>query len=372
MYKTKSIIHLATVHPRYDIRIFLKECITLAQHGCDVSIVVADGKGNEVKEGVKIVDAGKKTDGRLSRMTRTVNRIYKKAKELDGDLYHFHDPELIPVGLKLKRYGKKIIYDAHEDYSEDILTKEWIPTRIIRKIVVEVFNRIERNAVKKFDGVITATPRIRQKFENQNINTLDINNYPILNAPTIRKTKQIGKSRNVAYIGTIGIRYGIIESVSALSFTDSTLILAGKFYNTRDYDLATSTKGWERVDYRGQVDRSEITTILSESVAGLVLYHPGPNHDYSQPNKLFEYMAAGLPVIGSNFSLWKEIIEKNECGICVNPLNPIEIAAAINWVLQNPSAAASMGRNGLNAVLEKYNWEVESQKLVRFYEELLK
>ena len=83
-------------------------------------------------------------------------------------------------------------------------------------------------------------------------------------------------------------------------------------------------------------------------------------------------MAAGLPVIASNFPLWKEIVEKNKCGICVNPLNPREIAAAINWVLLNPTDAAEMGKNGSTAVLEKYNWEAESCKLIHFYEQLLK
>jgi len=160
--------------------------------------------------------------------------------------------------------------------------------------------------------------------------------------------------------------------VCALECTDTRLVLAGKFASTDDFDSAKSMKGWAQVDYRGQVDRSEVAKILTESSAGLALYHPGPNHDDSQPNKLFEYMAAGIPVIASNFPLWKEIVVKNECGICVDPLNPEEIAAAINWVLQNPMAAASMGRNGLNAVLEKYNWEAESQKLNSFYEKLLK
>ncbi len=148
-------------------------------------------------------------------------------------------------------------------------------------------------------------------------------------------------------------------------------IIAGKFSSMDDFKSVKSMKGWAQVDYRGQVDRPEIVQILAESAAGLVLFHPGPNHTDSQPNKLFEYMAAGLPVIASNFPLWKEIVEKNNCGICVNPLKVQEIAEAINWVLQNPADAAEMGRNGRKAVLEKYNWETESKKLIKFYEEIL-
>lgn len=365
-----KICHLTSVHARYELRTFLKECVSLAHHGYDVSIVLADGKGDEAKDGVKIIDAGPKIGGRLSRMTKTVNKVYKKAKELDGDLYHFHDPELIPVGLRLKRFGKKVIYDVHEDYPEDILNKTWLP-KLFRNIVAKVFDRYEKKAAKAFDGIVTATPHIRRKFEKLNFNTIDINNYPILNAPVLSNSNETARSRSVNYVGTICGSQGIIEMVRALEFTDANLVLAGKFTTSEDFDLAKSMKGWAQVVYRGQVDRSEVAKILTESAAGLVLYHPGPNHDYARPNKLFEYMAAGLPVIASNFPLWKEFIEKNKCGICVNPLNPEEIAAAIRWVLQNPIEADSMGRNGLNAVLEKYNWESERNKLIRFYKDLL-
>ena len=371
MLTYNKIIHLTSVHGRYEIRTFLKQCVSLAGHGYNVSIVLADGNGDEVKDGVRIVDAGAKTGGRLSRMTKTVNRIYKKAKELDGALYHFHDPELIPVGLKLKKQGKKVIYDVHEDYGEDILNKEWLP-KIFRNIVARIFDRYEKKAAGVLDGIVTATPHIRTKFEKLNPNTIDINNYPILSNQVINHSGETLKSRSVNFVGAINRIRAVAEMVSALEFTDAKLILAGSFTTPEDFELAKSNKWWKKVDYRGQVGRSEVNKIFAESAAGLVLYHPGPNHNDSQPNKLFEYMAAGLPVIASNFSLWKEIVEKNKCGICVNPLNPREIAAAINWVLQNPTEATEMGRNGSKAVLEKYNWEAESRKLFHFYEQLLK
>jgi glycosyltransferase involved in cell wall biosynthesis len=368
--RMNKIIHLTSVHGRHEIRTFLKECVSLARYGYDVSIIIADGKGDEIKDGVKIYDAGPKTGGRLSRMTKTVSRVYEKAKTLNGDIYHFHDPELIPVGLKLKKQGKKVIYDSHEDYGEDILNKGWLP-KILRNTVANIFDRYEKKAAKSFDGIVTATPHIRKKFEKINKNTIDINNYPILNVADTHNFKETLKGNNVNYVGAIGRIRGIIEMVRALEGTEARLVIAGKFSSMDDFKSVKSMKGWAQVDYRGQVDRPEIVQILAESAAGLVLFHPGPNHTDSQPNKLFEYMAAGLPVIASNFPLWKEIVEKNGCGICVNPLNSKEIADAINWVLKNPSQAAEMGRNGRKAVLEKYNWEAESKKLIKFYEEIL-
>lgn len=366
-----KIIHLTSVHGRYEIRTFLKECVSLANHGYDVSIVLADGNGDEFRNSVKIIDAGTNSTNRLLRMTRTVNKVYKKARELDAEIYHFHDPELIPVGLKLKKQGKKVIYDVHEDYGEDILNKEWLP-KILRNTVAKIFDRYEKKAVNSFDGIVTATPHIMTKFKSYNINTIDINNYPILSGKATHDSKGTLKSKCVNFVGAINRIRAIVEMVSSMEFTDAKLILAGNFTTLKDFILVKSMKGWAKVDYRGQVSRSEIEKIFAESIAGLVLYHPGPNHTDSQPNKLFEYMAAGLPVIASNFPLWKEIVEKNSCGICVNPLNSKEIAEAINWVLKNPQQAAEMGRNGRKAIEEKYNWDAESRKLISFYEQILK
>ena len=360
---------ITSVHSPFDVRIFHKEAKTLVKAGYDVTIIAQHDK-EEIVDGIRIINL-QRPRNRLERMIKTVWSAFRKALAVNADIYLFHDPELIPAGLRLKKKGKKVIYDVHEDYGEDILNKEWLP-KIFQNIIARIFDRYEKKAAGVLDGIVTATPHIRTKFEKLNPNTIDINNYPILSNQVINHSGETLKSRSVNFVGAINRIRAVAEMVSSLEFTDAKLILAGNFTTTEDFDSAKSMKGWAKVDYRGQVGRSDVSTIFSESAAGLVLYHPGPNHNDSQPNKLFEYMAAGLPVIASNFPLWKEIVEKNKCGICVNPLNPREIADAINWVLQNPSDAAEMGKNGSRAALEKYNWETENCKLIRFYEQLLK
>lgn len=111
---------------------------------------------------------------------------------------------------------------------------------------------------------------------------------------------------------------------------------------------------------------------LLDADCGLVCFQPAPNQINAMPRKMFEYMAASLPVIASNFSLWKEIIEGNKCGICVDPLNPKEIAKAIDYLIEHPQDARRMGENGRKAILEKYNWENESVKLLNLYDKLVR
>ena len=130
-------------------------------------------------------------------------------------------------------------------------------------------------------------------------------------------------------------------------------------------------ENWSKVNTLGFLNRQQVSEVLAKSHAGIVTFLPEPNHINAQPNKMFEYMSAGLPVIASNFSLWREIIEGNQCGICVDPLNPKAIGDAIQYLVDNPQKAEQMGKNGRKAVEQKYNWSIEEKKLLTLYKHLL-
>ena len=364
-----KVVHLTSVHPRYDTRIFLKMCSSLAGKGYDVSLVVADGKGDEVNNGVKILDVGASLSGRLSRMTMTVNRVFQKAKELDGAVYHLHDPELLPIGLKLKRLGKNVIFDSHEDVSGQIQSKPYINI-FLKKFISKLFLIYETYACKKYDYVIAATPHIRDLYIKRNIDSSDINNYPIL-GELFKEKLSGGKQNEVCYIGGITSIRGIRELVTAMQYTEKVKLNLGGVFSEKS--LAADVEknpGWRHVNYLGFLERDQVSNVLMESKAGIVTFLPEPNHIYSQPNKMFEYMSAGLPIVASNFPLWRKIVEGHNCGVCVNPADPKEIASAINYILTHPSHAEEMGRNARKAIVEKYNWAREEVKLFRIYDRL--
>lgn len=364
-----KIVHLSSAHPRFDTRIFVKQCSSLTKK-YETYLIVADGKGNETVQDVNIVDVGVYL-GRKNRILNATKAVYKKAIELNADLYHLHDPELIPVGLKLKKLGKKVIFDAHEDLPNQIQSKHYLKP-ITKKILSFLVKKYEQYACSKLDGIVAATPFIRDKFLNINTNTIDINNYPIVtefkeNNYTLISTKK------VCYIGGLADVRGINEIINAIDLvkTDTKLVLAGSFDDPNLELKIKQLSGWAKTDFLGYLDRSEISNVLSTSIAGLVVLHPTQSYLDALPVKMFEYMCAGIPVIASDFPLWRSIINDAQCGKCIDPLNPLEIAKAIDFFHDNPNLVKIMGENGKNAVIEKYNWFIEESKLFTFYENII-
>lgn len=364
------ICHLTSVHPRNDTRIFWNECVSLATFGYDTLLIVADGKGNQKIHEVLIIDSGKPPRNRILRILFTPLKIIKISLNSDAQIYHLHDPELIPIGLLLKIFRKKVIYDIHEDVSVQIIGKFWIP-RWLRRYIGFLFSKFEGFSAKYFNAIITATSPIRQKFININPLVVDIKNYPAsLCNPQDISWKE--KENAICYIGVLGKSRMTTELVQSMKNIDGKLILAGLFRNPSDEQAAKASIGWQNVEYHGFADREQVYGILRRSKIGIVVLHPVLCNQEALPVKMFEYMSAGIPVIASNFPVLKEIIEDNHVGITVNPLNWESITHTINHLLQNNSLAEQLGKNGFQAVLHKYNWSTQEKKLLALYDRLSK
>ena len=365
-----KVCHLTTVHNRYDTRIFSKMCKSLS-HDFDVTLLVADGNGDESKDLINIFDIGDFSGSRIVRMSLGSYYILRKSLKLRADLYHFHDPELIIIGLVLKCLGKSVIYDVHEDVPRQVLRKHWIPT-IYKTPLSFIISKVESLCAVFFDAVVTVTPTIAQRFSSKKV--IEVRNYPSLREFEIGYSKGScsAERSNAIYVGAISKERGILQMIEAFKETSHTLVLGGKFTNNNIELQSRNSKGWENVEFIGWLQRDEVTNILTKSLVGLVVLQPTGDYEDALPVKLFEYMAAGVAVISSDFSLWKDIVDIEMCGICVDPTSPQLIRASLDYLLCNPSIAVEMGRRGRAAILKKYNWESESKKLVARYYTILR
>ena len=227
---------------------------------------------------------------------------------------------------------------------------------------------------RSFDALVAATPKIAERFPARK--TVVIQNFPLLAELTREQSAPYAKRPAVfVYMGALANQRGLremIESVGRLNpDARAQLELAGKFVPASLRDEAAQYPGWECVRLHGWLDRQQVADLLSRARAGLVLFHPAPNHVDAQPNKLFEYMSAGLPVIASKFPLWERIVGRLDCGLVVDPQDTAAIAGAMHWILEHPAEARSMGERGRAAVETTFNWAPEQDKLIRLYRRLL-
>lgn len=367
----KKIIHATTVHPRSDTRIRLKEIQSLSERlNADVRLYVMDGLADEVYDGYIVHSVGPKLPRQRNRLKVGIWRMYRALLEAKPDIVHFHDPELIPIGLLLKLHGISVISDIHENVPKQLMGR---PGVMFQKILPPIVNCFETLGDWIFDGLVCATPEIKEKFSPKK--AVLVQNFPLEGElAAVERKDYKGRPPDFAFIGGISKIRGTIQMIDALSLTaapKACLQMAGSFAPESHRIEAESRKGWSNVTFHGWADRPTVASILSDVRAGLVLYLPLPNHINAQPNKLFEYMSAGVPVIASHFSLWRQIVDGAGCGLLVDPENPRSIAKAMDWILANPQEAEAMGLRGKLAVETTYNWAAEAEKLIAFYHEHL-
>lgn len=369
MSLAKHVCHMTSVHARDDIRVFHKECRSLVLAGYQVTLLVADGNGNSESHGVAIHDIGA-SSGRISRLLRSVPRMFWQARNLKADVYQFHDPELLPIGWLLSVTGHCVVYDAHEDLPNDVFNKPYIKP-FLRRPLSNLTAWLERTVGRKLAACVCTTDYIKQRFDDAGVNTLLLRNYPKADVKVSARASVAAENFTLVYAGAISENRGMRTMLQAVEKSGVRLLLLGRFGDPALLEELKATPAWHKlVDYRGIVDKSAVEEAYAQSSAGYIAPHPDPNYVRALPVKLFEYMMFGLPVIGADFDLWKSIIQGNECGISVDSLDVDAIAGAIVQLRDDPEAAVAMGERGRLAVENKYSWEREFEGLAGLYTQL--
>lgn len=360
------VCHITTGHLPTDGRIFQRECRSLAKK-YEVWLIAPNTKGFK-QDGVTVVGVNL-PKGRIKKLFH-LQPFFKKALEINADIYQFHEPELLPFGKKLRKKGKRVIFDSHEDAPQQLAEKQWIP-QFLRKPIAHLYAVYEKRALKGFDAVISVTPSIVERLKEINPETYMITNYP-----EFQETQDNRKfGRFICFAGGISPQWMHDKVVKAIEGCDVTYLLAGKVQDEEYFSGLSSLSSWHQVDYKGLLPHNQVWSLMEQSSAGIALNDYVANVGYKLGSlgntKLFEYMMAGIPVIATNFILWKEIVEGYDCGICVNPHNVDEIRSAILFFINNPEEAKRKGDNGRRAVKDKYCWETQEPVLFEMYDRVI-
>ncbi|HET8692709.1 MAG TPA: glycosyltransferase family 4 protein [Steroidobacteraceae bacterium] len=369
MDRRRRVVHLTTVHDPYDTRILRRECAMLArQDALDVHLLNAKGVRDRV-EGVQIApfDAA---GSRWRRMTVSTWKALRAAQSMDADLYHLHDPELLPAALALKLSGRRVVYDCHENFVEKARARSWIP-RPLRGLYGRAYGWLARRILPRLDGLVAATEGIAADLPARR--TVVLRNLPDLDAIRAGLAGTERQAGLVLYTGGLTPNRGIEQVVAGLRGhcrEDWRLVIVGSADAEVRARLQEALRD-DRIDFRGRVAFAEVVRLMGTAAVGVVCNQARFDYQNALPNKLFEYMAAGLPVVCSDFPQWRAIVDGYGCGVLCDSGDPRSIGGAVESLLCDPEGARLMGRRGQAAVEESLSLEPEVQRLRQMYGEIL-
>lgn len=364
-----KIVHLTSLHGAFDPRIFFREAVAAEQAGY-VVVVIAPGAETKKFCGIEI-KAFPEFRSRFLRFLFAPWIMLVLALRQRADIYQFHDPELMPMGVMLRFLGKRVVYDVHEDLPRDVYNKKWLPG-FLHPFLSWVLELGEKLVVKVVSGVVASTPIIACRFPEAK--TVCVRNFPSPesygDAP---RALSEGRHAHAVYVGGLSAPRGLNIMLEAgekiASQRPYSLLLAGQF---RPASLKQDVKRRPFVGYQGMVPAQEVPNVLARAQVGLVLLQPLQSYIDAMPLKLFEYMAAGLPVVASDFGVMREVIGRHNCGLLVPPDDAEALAAAQLWLFEHVEEAAAMGQRGRQAVLSDYNWASQAQELKYLYRRVLR
>ena len=359
------VCHVSSVHGADDIRIFKKQCMSLANSGVDVTFLVTADK-DENRCGVNI--KGLKRRSVLLRLILTLPEVLFFCFRNKFDIYHAHDPELIPILFILHIFGKRVVYDMHENFPKQLKTKAVHP--FIRLSLSLVWPFIERVVLSRIN-VIFAETSYKDSYKYIS-SCIDVLNMPLLGElRVIDQTKH--DEFSIGYVGGVSKERYLDDTLKAIEILEKKGLsirfdCIGPVYHEESISFIEDyKKKLSNFNFYGELPPNEAWGIIAKCHVGIAMLYPLPNYVGSYPTKLFEYLGMKMPVITSNFELYKPIVENNNVGFCVDPLDINEFVGALEKLATDPDLYDLMSKNTEVILENKFSWNIEFKKLDDFY-----
>ncbi len=375
----KKICIFTTAHPPFDVRIYHRQARSLCEADYNVVLLVAGKIHKSPGDGIKIKEI-KRGKHRLWRFL-SIFKMFSHCVREKADLYHFHDPELLPVGCALKHIMRKpVIYDCHENYPEVAYERTWYP-QWFKPVLSKSIAFFEPSLAKCLDAVVCVVPDQQPRFERKKCLTVLVQNFPRLEIFQNENYKAIARENKIIYLGNLSQARGIqtlIQMMTRLaqSHPHIKLVCLGTF---SEQHVKTNTLKWiqkynlsTKIEFLPPVPHPQVPNHLFSSRIGLAPFLP-QKHTMKMfaPNKIFEYMACKLPVVASRLPSLERIISDSGAGIMFDPTDPDDLYQKVVMLLDDEHLSSTLGSNGHDFVFRNFNWKHEEKKLLTLYQRLL-
>lgn len=372
---------ISPAHPTYaDVRVFQKEARTLAQAGYEVTLYAkADNQAYPfLDEGVRVVPM--KYSSRTG-MVFSTPMLIKRLLDEHADIYHLHNPFSLPIVAVLKMFGRKVIYDVHENYLVRVHLRRWIP-QPLKPVVGPGVAMSERLTGRFADAMIATQPDVLERIGSK---AVLLQNAPIVDGELIEEAIAYGDAMSddevrptggvrLIYIGGVSIPRGLLEMVQLVEKLNdhlpARLWLMGHS-DESDVKIASRLSGWQYVDFLGPRPQAEAFGRVARADIALALLRDEGGHAFANPNKIYEYMALGTPFVANDFPFWRKGIPEGAGGIFVDPTEQSAAFEAARRLIKQPTEASRIAEAGTQYVRENFNWSRESEILLRLYKRLL-
>lgn len=369
------ICHVTSMHGRDDDRIYQRACLGLARAGHEVVLVATEGAG--IMDSDITVVPVKKRSGLRRRVFSSIEAVLK-ARRLSADIYHFHDPDLLPWAPLLKRDGAVVIYDVHENYVSRAVK---LPPPI-RGVAGRLIRGFEKLIIRRISGYTAVTETMAGLFADTGApyavirNTVDVSRLEGLELPEPDET-----APPVIYTsGTNAPARNCAEMVRVLPlvlerFPKVRMMFAGRYSPGYQEELRRTAEEMgvgHALDLEGMLPWEENFIRTAGAFCGCVLYERNENNLVTIPNRLFEYMYCGIPVVAEDLPELRKIMDAVGCGILVDSRDPEALAEGFCYLLEDPARAREMGRRGRRAIEEEWGYQEDVRNTLDLYERLLR
>lgn len=369
----KTVCHVTSAHPQEDGRIFRRACVSAAKAGYE-TYLVEQGDSYD-KQGVHIVGIGKpEKAGRLYRMTTFAKKAYEAALKVDADLYQFHDPELLPYAMKLKRMGKAVVFDSHENYVEQFKNKPYLP-KLAATLLSAWFAIYSKRIYRRIDGLTyPGNDEFPSVYDGLCKRVVATDNLPWLSELYDQYDASVEREPNTAcYVGGLDEPRGITQIIKGAYKAGCKLYLAGNFSSDAYRRSLEEMEEYSCVEYLGILNREQVTQLLQKTEIGLcALLDVGQYYKMRNlPTKVYEYMSMAMPVVINDSPYNKKLAEELKIGGCVDPMDIDALASCIRKLLDHADMKTQCGVNGRAAIKDRFCWDREQEKLTAMYREIL-